>query len=66
MEGYFFGPAVALRGRHPARVHVEPAVPIFGTIGLWFLSREPDTNEPVIPAIYRTGSTGVPKNADRY
>jgi len=42
---------VALRGIiRPT--HMEPAVPIFGTIGLWFLSQEPDTNEPVIPAIY--------------
>jgi uncharacterized protein YraI len=51
---------------HPARAHVEPAVPICGTIDLEFLSRERDTREPVIPAIYCTGQTGVLKNAYRY
>src|SRR5450759_3189302 len=40
---------------------MEPEVPIFGTIGLWFFSREPDTNGPVIQAIYWTWSTGVLK-----
>ena len=40
---------------------MEPAVPVCGTIDLEFLSRERDTHEPVIPAIYCTGQTGVLK-----
>ena len=55
-----------LAGIHRARAHVEPAVPICGTIDLEFLSRERDTHEPVIPAIYCTGQPGVLKNAYRY
>src|SRR5258708_1524851 len=43
------------------RAKVEPAVPVCGTIDLEFLSRERDTHEPVIPAIYCTGQTGVLK-----
>jgi hypothetical protein len=48
------------------RARVEPGVPICGTIVLEFLSQERDTHEPVIPAIYCTGQTGVLKNAYRY
>jgi hypothetical protein len=55
-----------LAWHHPARAHLEPAVPICGTIDLEFLSRERDTHEPVIPVIYCTGQTGVLKNAYRY